>query len=588
MAEIVQLPVAALADALQEEKTVWVRLAADRSENGWLLRLLEITTGEPPPSWAPVRWTYPSALFAASARRGSTAATWLRERKIGLRGATIPLNFHDTVICERRESGWDGRGFEPLRWPHQECRLTGAQTNLPAAELVSDEAPSFVSFDVASACLLSVPFTGWSISGREFVIRRQDRSGRLTNVRFDAVELTTDVEGEHLAGAVVEFAGNVPGPVKKLTGGSRRVRFPLPEGMPEGSWLLLRRGSQWLDRHFLTWPQARAVEPAPDVERIPEPDTRLEVAQPVDADLAASAQAFSRSSLQAAADKDAAVFFLHAGTGLEHLSKALLASLHGSLIARPNDFDSLLHLSGLSKHATTRPSQMRTITLQDSVKRAAQIVPELANLSPALTPLVEARSGVAHAALVQPEVVEAVIVPFLRACDLLLGALEIDRREFWGELIEVVDARVAASTEEARISALEKVAVARIEFRARVSNLADEAREVLLHAILAAYAPEKYEQTLVNCPACSTLALIEGTIDVDWEPDWDYADGEAYMVGAFPEVTIFPQRLECRACGLRLRGEAELAAAGVPHSWKLEDIDPDDFNVPVEEGWPDI
>jgi hypothetical protein len=49
MAEIVQLPVAALADALEEEKTLWVRFAADRSENGWLLRLLEITTAEPPP-----------------------------------------------------------------------------------------------------------------------------------------------------------------------------------------------------------------------------------------------------------------------------------------------------------------------------------------------------------------------------------------------------------------------------------------------------------------------------------------------------------------------------------------------------------
>jgi hypothetical protein len=53
-------------------------------------------------------------------------------------------------------------------------------------------------------------------------------------------------------------------------------------------------------------------------------------------------------------------------------------------------------------------------------------------------------------------------------------------------------------------------------------------------------------------------------------------------------VTIFPRRLECRACGLRLEGEVELAAADVPSSWKLEDVDPDDFNQAVEEGWLDL
>ena len=132
-------------------------------------------------------------------------------------------------------------------------------------------------------------------------------------------------------------------------------------------------------------------------------------------DLVASAQAFCRSSLQALAADDGAVFLLHAGTALEHLSKSLLASLHGSLIARPDEFNSLLHASGLGKYASTRPTQMRTITLTVSLQRAGQIVPELANLKEPLQPLVDGRNGVAHAALVDRDVVEDVVVPFLRS-----------------------------------------------------------------------------------------------------------------------------------------------------------------------------
>jgi hypothetical protein len=310
--------------------------------------------------------------------------------------------------------------------------------------------------------------------------------------------------------------------------------------------------------------------------------------QPLSESLAASAQSFGRSGLQAFAGGDAAVFLLHAGTALEHLSKSLLASLHGSLIASPNDFDSLLHLTDLSKHAGTPPAQMRTITLTMALERAGKIVPELANLKTSLQPLVDGRNGVVHAAIVDPAAAERVVVPYLRACDLLLAGMDRDRAEFWGDLLEVVDAREAASAEAATIRALDKLAAARAAFKVRYDSLNSDVRAALLGAIAASYAPEKYEQTLLDCPVCSTPALVEGTISVDWQPDFDYDDGEMYVAGAYPEVTIFPQRFECRACGLSLEGRAELEAGKVPRSWTLEDIDPDDFVDELAVGWDDV
>lgn len=321
----------------------------------------------------------------------------------------------------------------------------------------------------------------------------------------------------------------------------------------------------------------------PPPPAVPEPPLREE--------LYASAERFARSALRALAEGDAAVFLLHAGTALEHLAKSFLVSLHGSLIAStsPRNFRSLLFLAGLEKQAGVTRSQIRTVSMEEAIIRAGVIVPPFANLRQPLQPLVDGRDSVAHAAISDLSAAEAVAVPFLRGCDILLEEMTRDRSVFWGDLLEVVDAREAASAEAAKISALEKIAAARAAFAARYSSLEKEVQEALLATIAGSYAPEKYQQALHECPVCGTAALVEGTIDVEWMPDWDYEDGESYVAGVYPEVTIFPQRLECRACGLELEGEAELAAAEVPRSWELDDIDPEDFREePDYDDWRDL
>jgi hypothetical protein len=265
-----------VADLLDAEARVWVRLAADLEPSGWRLRMLDITTGGAPSGWQPdIDWRYPTALFTSLAPSGETTAQWLRSQDITILGATIPLTLDANAFCERRDSGWKGGAFDPLPWPYEEVRMSSSAPNTATPrDLVASGVPSFITFDTAAAALVGVPITGWNVSGREFLLRRQDRAARFARVRVDAAELTVVLDGEHLGGAVVELAGAQPGPSVELKQRSEAtVRFPLLEGLPELGWLLVKRDDRWLDRRFFGSIYGRDHA---DVEHEVEPTTRLE------------------------------------------------------------------------------------------------------------------------------------------------------------------------------------------------------------------------------------------------------------------------------------------------------------------------
>jgi hypothetical protein len=285
-------------------------------------------------------------------------------------------------------------------------------------------------------------------------------------------------------------------------------------------------------------------------------------------DLCSSAERFARSALRAFLEQDWPIFLLHASTALEQLTKAYLASLNPSLIAA-SDFDSLLHACGLGRHAQRPPRLMRTITVTTALERAGQLVPALKNLSKEVGLLADVRNGVVHAGRVESSAAETVLAPFLKACDELLVPMGIARGHFWADLTEVVEAS------------------ARLEFEKRYAAMEPEVRGAVLKVILEGYRFEGHEQDLVNCPSCGEPALATGTVDVSWEADFDRDDfGETYIVGAYPSaVTFYPNRLECRTCGLRLDGLEELQAVGIERSWRVEDPDVDALRAAEAEAW---
>jgi hypothetical protein len=226
-----------------------------------------------------------------------------------------------------------------------------------------------------------------------------------------------------------------------------------------------------------------------------------------------------------------------------------------------NDFDSLLHGCGESRHANTPPTRMRTITTSEALKRVGQIDPAFKNHEPSLRVLADIRNGVVHAGASDMDG-EGVFIPFLRACDLLIPNVRgATRNAFWGDFESSVDAGLSESLKEAGIAAVEAVAAARLAFEQHYGAMEGSAKEAALAAIEGSYNVEKYEQSLTDCPSCGQQALTDGSYEIDWDADIDVegSTGEAYFVGAYPVVTYRPGHLQCRVCGLELDSEEQLA-----------------------------
>lgn len=87
-----------------------------------------------------------------------------------------------------------------------------------------------------------------------------------------------EVEGENIDDSIVELPGAFPGPHQRIWRSYGRepevIEFPLKDRLPDDSWVLLRRGVEWLDRRFLAFPYARGNEAG--VEIVVDPGTRLE------------------------------------------------------------------------------------------------------------------------------------------------------------------------------------------------------------------------------------------------------------------------------------------------------------------------
>ena len=272
--------------------------------------------------------------------------------------------------------------------------------------------------------------------------------------------------------------------------------------------------------------------------------------------LLASSSSFARSAVTAYSAESWDVFYLHLATSVEQLLKAVLTRFHPSLIADTGaDFDSLLHLCGLGERARVPQfvRAVRTISVSEALKRIERLVDSYQRPTPRLRLLLDTRNAIVHSGHNEKGEAEAVLGDTAQFVEQLTKGLGITAADYWGDFTSLVLDHANRQLSEVEASYTRRVHAARDRWSKLAESLSPAAMEAFVAGATPSAPRKTFDSIRAACPACDHPGELTGFPDPHWEADWDYADGENYLVGAYvSSILLRGDGFRCHFCGLNL------------------------------------
>jgi hypothetical protein len=303
------------------------------------------------------------------------------------------------------------------------------------------------------------------------------------------------------------------------------------------------------------------------------------VAQPLHAQLSASAWESARDAMKHYSEVNLRRFCTEAAHSIEMGGKALLCKISPVLIADPKHVDSQLYLAD---HPSARPhhkAAIRTISCREVIDRLSRILPTLKATE--ITPIIDARDGATHYLIGDREALERMVLPFLSVMRLVQKELDASDADVFGNYAELVNSLREVHGKKVDRTVAAKLARAKQFFAEHYGELPGVTRAQIVEAIRTSYILRQYDEQAVQCPAChQDVAIVAGQHEFQrWEADFD-EDGSG---NAYPVVSLFANELRCGVCRLHLESVDELTAAGLETELDVEDVRSEDFGDWDEE-----
>lgn len=253
-------------------------------------------------------------------------------------------------------------------------------------------------------------------------------------------------------------------------------------------------------------------------------------------------------------DRTSEVFGLWCAMGLELLSRSTVSHFSPCLLAEP-DRDQKHLLTALGFNANL--SQAKSISTSQVLKLCKDLIPDFNDEEITLALALagrrneEVHSGSAAFVEYKPQ---QWIGPFYKCCKVLSQAQNKSLLELFGEdeatvaqdIISELDKKVIQNV-KTQINAYEKVFNDKPEDEKEALKIfAEQQGEILSHS--------KHHK--VKCPACSCTATVQGN-------EYGKEQVENKENEIITRRSVIPTIFSCPACGLKLNGYAQLAAAGV-------------------------
>lgn len=282
--------------------------------------------------------------------------------------------------------------------------------------------------------------------------------------------------------------------------------------------------------------------------------------------LLASSKFFARSAAAAYSAESWDVFYLHLATAVEQLVKSVLAQSNPSFIAsKEGGFDSLLHLCGRGDRARTPEFvvAVRTISASESFDRVGRLLESYREPGQGVRLLIDTRNGIVHAGIRAKGQSEAILGDAARYVDQLLSALSERPQDYWGDATDMVADHAKRRLSEMEATYARKLQAAKDYFVQVVSTMAETDKGIYLVALTPAHPQDPFDLAPAACPACGHPGVVRGFPEAEWEPDWDVADGEAYVSGAYVNrIHLQSDSFRCPVCRLTLARQ-DLGFAGI-------------------------
>ena len=283
-------------------------------------------------------------------------------------------------------------------------------------------------------------------------------------------------------------------------------------------------------------------------------------------------------ALTAYSNRDERSILVNAAVSLEHLSKALLFSMHPTLLAETQNgsFDALLLLNGFGDKTT---KQLRTIGAKVALLRVRQVM-EIHAPKDALDQLIAVRDGVLHAGLLDSKSTRELLTAYLRYAEEVYDALEDQQAwgdDRWGKWDQLVASLITQSLTEVEHEVTRKIEAARANHRAFMERVPESEQEAVAESLqirtwsldereVGGFGLSYYGLENIRCPACNhPEATIGGMIEEDYDvPEnlgpMDHIEEHVALVAVY----LRPTGLRCGVCNLELIGADEMRAARMP------------------------
>jgi hypothetical protein len=253
-----------LTEKLNAAQEASFRMVLQDKEGKWLLHTLivDIVPEELLPNLPTYCYDYGLVTFIAGIIPGTNITSWLMNKKGKIDSYDFQYDIQvdvtqQNIYWTRHPSNASIVYAGPkIAFPFTLYNLPQPTTTwgLPSGILVNDHCPFFPSVQSAIAQLMYevTDPNQLGATNQGYFIRFIHDEASIKHINISPLLLSIEIDGTNLAGTRCQISGPPELTFEAEISHPQRVDCPLPQGMPPEVWIVLSRGSEWLDHAYIS------------------------------------------------------------------------------------------------------------------------------------------------------------------------------------------------------------------------------------------------------------------------------------------------------------------------------------------------